>query len=242
MKNSFYTSQSHSICWKWRWLDRCKQHTNNFWYLVPEYEELELDLVAHFVYEVVSRGHKIIDPSVTRLPTIYDKLFKRWKWKTIMVRSNSIAEDGEHSFTWIHESKKIKCDTIDDLLKAIDFVKKSFYSEKAKKYRAKHKIEDRMWILIQEFVEWIDDYWYGTVHSSPPQDDGTMQIAWWEHMQNKHTGSIWVIKDVSDLFVIGGWNFSEYISEQLEKLKNIVIKLEKIYWKIAVEYVIWKDW
>ncbi len=227
---------------KARWLYNCLQESRDLGFLVPKYEEINPDFLKEASDFFSFRIDWIVKSESKKLLTYYDLLFEKYKWKTIMIRSNSMAEDWRHSFTWVYQSIKIKCDTIENFLSWIKNVYYSYNTEKAIKYRKKYSIQDTMWILIQEYVEWIEN-WYWTIHSCCPQGKKYMPIAWWNHMQEEHCGNALGFKSDDEITPVIQYDSGlPYNQEKyIEKLLSIVQKLEKKYGRIAIEYVIWKD-
>lgn len=222
------------------------QSVDALWFKVPAYEEIspgELDtlLENRFIHSKVSVA-RVLDPDSLWVQSELEQLFQRWKWKNIMVRSNSLLEDGKHSFSWVYTSMKIDCTNISYLITALREVRDSIRSHEAMRYRRKHNLGwDSMGIVIQEFIEGIE-WWYGVIHTSLPQLDFKMAISGGDH--EAVTDEKWVqwrtevYKNRDD----ETWpNIPKSKRGYIPKLRDISRELEKLNGKSDIEFIIGKN-
>lgn len=232
--------------WKARWLSRLVQSAEELWFKVPAYEEisprkLDVLLEAHFVHSQVDVA-RVLDPDSLWVQSDLEQLFQRWKWKTIMVRSNSSLEDGKHSFAWVYKSIRIQCESISDLRAALLEVRDSISSHEAMRYRHNHSLGwDSMGIVIQEFVEGIE-WWYGVIHTSIPQVDSIMAVSGGNH--EAVTDEKWTRwrSEVYKNWDEETWpNIPKSKRSYIPKLRDISRELEKLHGKSDIEFVIGKN-
>jgi hypothetical protein len=231
--------------WKAKWLFKLTTAAWELWYNVPRWEEIkpnQLDKIVDRRRPYRSATAKVIDAEQTWSPDPLVAIFERWKWKTLMVRSNSLLEDGNHTFAWVYQSEKIDCTDIETLRNSLRNVLNSINSYDATKYRVKRKLwHDSMGIVLQEFVEGIQG-WYGVIQSSLPQGDHRFAIAWGNH--EEVTDGVWnlwqaeIYKGDYDEIPHG---FPKRLGKFIPELKKIVIGLENRFGKSDIEYVIGKD-
>lgn len=231
---------------KGKWLSRLIQSANTLWFKVPAYEEISperLDalLEARFLDPKVEVA-RILDSDTLWMQSDLEQLFWRWRWKTIMVRSNSVLEDGNHSFAWVYQSIKIQCDSVSTLIVAMRKVRESVSSHEACVYKYKRGLRgDHMGVLIQEFIEGTDG-WYGVIHTSLPQVDYCMAISGGDH--EAVTDDKWARWRIE---VYKNWdeetwpNIPKSKRDYIPKLRDISRELEKLHGKSDIEFVIGKN-
>jgi Pyruvate phosphate dikinase, AMP/ATP-binding domain len=222
--------------------------SSELWFIVPKYEvvppgELWAVLSEYTQIRHNRRASQALDATLLWTKSKLEWLYERWKWETIMVRSNSQKEDGKNSFAWVYKSVKVKCDSVEDLVKAFQWVQASLNSSLAQAYRYEHKIWfDEMGIVIQEFIDGIPN-WYGVIHTAFPNSkyNSDFFISGWSHES--------VTDGRTNTWNADQWKDSTYISSGIPKdiqpyvpqIQKIVVGLEEKYGKSDIEFVIWQD-
>ena len=245
----FHEPSKHcnALWWKATGLQKLERKKDDLWFFIPKWEAIAPrqlgDLLSnHTQASFASRASNSLESSALDVGSELMRVFRRWEGRTIMIRSNSKAEDGIHTFAWVYESVKIDCISFEVFLDAIRTVVASLDSPHARSYRSKNKVySDTMGIIIQEFVEWID-WWYGVIHTSLPQVDYTMSISGGDHEGvTDKKGATWRTEVPKNCDNYLAHNIPKWVVNSLLSLRNIAREVEKLYGKSDIEYVIGKD-
>lgn len=249
-----YGTTPVEIGWKASWIHGLLMYSEVLWYSVPETFVIPPGQLKDFLLQATYQWKQVKAKVIKLLiwkesPEISEntlkEIFQQFQWKTIMVRSNSRREDGENMFVGVYDSSKIECTSEKMLFSALNTVYQSFNSDEAIEYRRIHSIsEDSIGVVIQEFVEGMEWWGYGVIHTSLPHNKDYMIISGWNHRAvTDGEDDIWntqLLKRQKEL-VITAWKIPDRLREGIQKLKDITIKLEEVYGASNIEFVIGKD-